>query len=122
MVAYGDEDTTRTCAYTRLCVHTCALGAVFEPRQPDARALAVVRKRWEASHTPDDKGWRSLLPVFAKITREVVHRGPFVLLLPRQDNMATDPQNHFLLALLKQTTGGMERSSIESQTRKSTEL
>ena len=85
-------------------------------------ALAVARERWEASHTLDEERWRSLLPAFAKITREVVHRGPFMLLLPRPDEKATDEQTFFLSALLNRSKGDPKSSSAGPHAHKSTEL
>ena len=113
-------------------------GAVFEPRQADAESLDITRKRWEeATTTGGDKAWQRLVPVLAKITREVTHKGPFALLLPRLDELfrivATsgssedDIQTYYLGTLIQQriilARGGNKKSSgIDSNAHTFTEL
>ena len=86
----------------------------------------MTHKRWEASAS-DDNDWRALVPILAKITREVVHRGPFTLLLPRLDAAPgaaeDDLETYFLRTLLQRIVADTERStSLGSQTRESAEL
>ena len=110
-------------------------GAVFEPRQADAESLDITRKRWEeATATGDEKAWRRLVPVLAKITREVTHQGPFALLLPRLDELVATPgsseddiQTYFLGTLMQQRiilsrVNNKRSPGIDSKAHTSTEL